>query len=112
MCWNLHCSSDNEKIFSVFETFSILCYFIYIIYGSDIVYTTFFLAIAAYKPTDATTNPSLILQASQKLQYARLIDEVVAFANKEIDMRYEQTDKIVSRFLIVNFLFIFWIHPF
>ena len=33
-----------------------------------------------YKPTDATTNPSLILQASQKAEYAKLIDDAVAYA--------------------------------
>lgn len=33
-----------------------------------------------YKPTDATTNPSLILQASQKPQYDKLIDEAVSYA--------------------------------
>ena len=34
----------------------------------------------AYQPTDATTNPSLILQASQKPQYAHLIDEAMKYA--------------------------------
>ena len=33
-----------------------------------------------YKPTDATTNPSLILQASQKPEYAKLIDDAVEHA--------------------------------
>ncbi len=37
-------------------------------------------AIAQYKPTDATTNPSLILAAAMKPQYARLIDDAIAFA--------------------------------
>ena len=35
-----------------------------------------------YQPTDATTNPSLILQASQKPQYDKLIDDAVAYAKK------------------------------
>jgi len=39
-----------------------------------------FEAIAQYKPQDATTNPSLILQASQKAQYAPLIDAAVDYA--------------------------------
>lgn len=34
--------------------------------------------IAKYKPQDATTNPSLILAASTKKEYAKLIDEAVA----------------------------------
>lgn len=33
-----------------------------------------------YKPTDATTNPSLILQASQIDKYDKLIDEAVGYA--------------------------------
>ncbi|KXS14768.1 transaldolase [Gonapodya prolifera JEL478] len=41
-----------------------------------------FEAIAVYKPQDATTNPSLILQASQKPQYAPLIDSAVEYAKK------------------------------
>ena len=36
-----------------------------------------FLAIDQYKPTDATTNPSLILQASQMPQYQDLVKETV-----------------------------------
>jgi len=39
-----------------------------------------FEAINKYKPTDATTNPSLILAASQKPQYAALMDKAVEFA--------------------------------
>lgn len=35
-------------------------------------------AIAKYKPQDATTNPSLILAASKKAEYAALIDNAVA----------------------------------
>lgn len=33
--------------------------------------------MAKYKPTDATTNPSLILQAAQKANYAKIIDEAI-----------------------------------
>jgi transaldolase len=40
-------------------------------------------SIAVYKPQDATTNPSLILAAANKPQYARLIDSAVAAAKKE-----------------------------
>ena len=42
-------------------------------------FLNFFIAIAQYKPQDATTNPSLILAASQQPQYAALIDDAVAF---------------------------------
>ena len=36
-------------------------------------------AIDVYKPQDATTNPSLILQAANKPAYQRLIDNAVKF---------------------------------
>lgn len=35
-----------------------------------------------YLPTDATTNPSLILQASQKPQYDQLINDAIEYAKK------------------------------
>jgi len=37
-------------------------------------------AIAEHKPQDATTNPSLLLQAAQKPQYQDLVDEALNFA--------------------------------
>jgi transaldolase len=37
-----------------------------------------FEAMKAYKPQDATTNPSLILQATQKAEYKSLLDKAVA----------------------------------
>lgn len=40
-------------------------------------------AIAVYKPQDATTNPSLILAAVKKPEYARLIDVAVEYAKKK-----------------------------
>lgn len=39
-----------------------------------------FVAIAKYHPTDATTNPSLILQAAQLPNYANLIHKAVDHA--------------------------------
>lgn len=42
-----------------------------------------FEAIAQYKPTDATTNPSLILQASQMEQYSDLVKNCVKSAIAE-----------------------------
>ncbi|KAH7113204.1 putative transaldolase [Dendryphion nanum] len=38
-----------------------------------------FATIDKYKPQDATTNPSLILAASKKPEYAKLIDEAVKY---------------------------------
>ncbi|MFC0323064.1 transaldolase [Gallibacterium melopsittaci] len=40
-------------------------------------------AIKNYQPEDATTNPSLVLSASQLPQYASLIDEAVAYAKSK-----------------------------
>ncbi|MBQ5153777.1 transaldolase, partial [Macrococcus caseolyticus] len=39
--------------------------------------------IAKYKPQDATTNPSLILAASKKPEYAKIIDDAVAEVKKQ-----------------------------
>lgn len=43
----------------------------------------FHLAIAQYKPQDATTNPTLLLAASQKPAYSQLVDEAIEFAKKK-----------------------------
>jgi len=40
----------------------------------------FIAAMKKYQPTDATTNPSLILLASQKPQYDQLINDAIAYA--------------------------------
>ncbi|MFH0258447.1 transaldolase [Vibrio rumoiensis] len=40
-------------------------------------------AIAKYQPQDATTNPSLILKAAQIEDYARLIDQSIAYAKAQ-----------------------------
>ncbi|OBX07307.1 transaldolase [Gallibacterium salpingitidis] len=40
-------------------------------------------AIKKYQPEDTTTNPSLVLSASQLPQYASLIDEAVAYAKSK-----------------------------
>jgi len=34
-------------------------------------------AIAQYKPQDATTNPSLIYQAAQKPEYAKILEGAI-----------------------------------
>lgn len=41
-----------------------------------------FQGIAAYKPQDATTNPSLILAAVKDPKYASLIDIAVKYAKE------------------------------
>ncbi|KAJ4412495.1 sedoheptulose-7-phosphate:D-glyceraldehyde-3- phosphate transaldolase [Gnomoniopsis sp. IMI 355080] len=61
-----------------------------------------FASIAKYKPQDATTNPSLILAASKKPEYAKLIDEAVAYSktqksSQDID---SQVDAALDRLLV------------
>lgn len=41
--------------------------------------------IAEFKPTDATTNPSLILQAAQKPAYAKIIDQAIEEGKKNVE---------------------------
>ena len=54
------------------------------VYNKNVLIPFFlFSAIAQYKPTDATTNPSLILQASQMEQYQDLVKEIVKSAIAE-----------------------------
>jgi transaldolase len=52
--------------------------------------------MAAFKPTDATTNPSLILKAVQKPDYAPLLQDTVAqFRGRPLD---EVMDRLLVRF--------------
>ncbi|KAI9262366.1 transaldolase [Phascolomyces articulosus] len=61
-----------------------------------------FETIAQYKPQDATTNPSLILAASQKPQYAALIDDAVAFGKAKGGNAEDQLEWAVDK-LLINF---------
>ena len=55
-----------------------------------------FKQLAQFKPQDATTNPSLILKAVQKPEYAPLLNDVVAaHKSKPLD---EQLDRLVVQF--------------
>jgi len=59
-----------------------------------------FASIGKYKPQDATTNPSLILAASKKSDYAKLIDVAVEYGKeqgKDID---EKVDAALDRLLV------------
>ncbi len=44
-----------------------------------------FATIGKYKPQDATTNPSLILAASKKADYAKLIDIAVKYGKENVE---------------------------
>jgi transaldolase len=41
-----------------------------------------FAAMEQFKPTDATTNPSLILAAANQKKYAHLIEKAVEYGKK------------------------------
>lgn len=43
-----------------------------------------FETIGKYKAQDATTNPSLVLAASKKSEYAKLIDIAVEYGKKHV----------------------------
>ncbi|KAJ1964818.1 sedoheptulose-7-phosphate:D-glyceraldehyde-3- phosphate transaldolase [Dipsacomyces acuminosporus] len=71
-------------------------------YTTVVADTGDFESIAQYKPTDATTNPSLILAAAGKTQYAHLIDEAIAWAKGQASTVDEQVEKAFDK-LLVNF---------
>lgn len=56
--------------------------------------------IKKYKPQDATTNPSLILAASKKPEYAKLIDAAVEYGKKHGKNIDEQVDHTLDNLLV------------
>ncbi|EHL03456.1 Aldolase [Glarea lozoyensis ATCC 20868] len=59
-----------------------------------------FTSIGKYKPQDATTNPSLILAASKKEEYAKLMDVAVAYGKEHGDSLDEKIDATLDRLLV------------
>ncbi|EEY16051.1 transaldolase [Verticillium alfalfae VaMs.102] len=59
-----------------------------------------FASIGQYKPQDATTNPSLILAASKKPEYAALIDEAVQYAKSKGGDVDHQVDAALDSLLV------------
>src|SRR4051812_26136292 len=59
-------------------------------------------AICQFHPTDATTNPSLILAAAKKQQYQSLIEEAVHFSKAHSNSKKEQYTLMMDK-LFVNF---------
>ncbi len=57
-------------------------------------------AIGKYKPQDATTNPSLILAAAKKPEYAKLIDVAVEYGKKKGGSIDDQVDATLDRLLV------------
>jgi transaldolase len=58
--------------------------------------------IKQYQPTDATTNPSLILAASSKPEYQFLIEEAIVWGQKQGKHRQEKLTAALDR-VFVNF---------
>jgi transaldolase len=59
-----------------------------------------FASIAKYTPQDATTNPSLILAASKKPEYAKLIDAAIAYGKEQGSDVDSQVDHALDRLLV------------
>ncbi|MCJ1416452.1 sedoheptulose-7-phosphate:D-glyceraldehyde-3- phosphate transaldolase [Xylographa parallela] len=59
-----------------------------------------FATIGKYKPQDATTNPSLILAASKKEEYARLMDVAIEYGKKQGKDLDNQVDAALDRLLV------------
>lgn len=59
-----------------------------------------FESIAKYTPQDATTNPSLILAATKKAEYAKLIDVAVQYAKKNASGVEAQASLALDRLLV------------
>ncbi|TVY14705.1 Transaldolase [Lachnellula arida] len=57
-------------------------------------------AIGKYKPQDATTNPSLILAASKKPEYAKLMDVAVAYGKDHGKTIDDKVDATLDRLLV------------
>jgi transaldolase len=70
-----------------------------------------FEAMKAYKPQDATTNPSLILQASQKAEYKTLVDQAIAEYKNSSLSGTAKVEAIMDRILILFGLEILKIVP-
>ena len=59
-----------------------------------------FESMRAYKPQDATTNPSLILAASQKPEYRTIVDKAISeFKNSSLSGA-GKVDAILDRLVI------------
>lgn len=59
-------------------------------------------SIREYKPTDATTNPSLILKAAKMDEYKELVQEAVNFGRAQSQVAEEQIEAVLDK-LAVNF---------
>lgn len=67
----------------------------------NIDYVSFISAMKAFKPTDATTNPSLILAAANLPQYKHLVDSAVKYANKTGSNENEKLDAAMDMLYVL-----------
>lgn len=58
-------------------------------------------AIKSVKPVDATTNPSLLLKASQLPQYAHLIEESITFAKAQGGSKEVQIENAADKLAVL-----------
>lgn len=58
--------------------------------------------IKLYKPTDATTNPSLILAAAEIPEYKHLVEEAIEYGKKKGSSQDEQINHAITK-VFVNF---------
>jgi len=59
-----------------------------------------FASIGKYKPQDATTNPSLILAATKKAEYAAVLDAAIEKVKNESGSLNEKVDKALDNLLV------------
>jgi transaldolase len=62
--------------------------------------TADFESMKEFKPQDATTNPSLVFAATQKPEYAHLLDEVISNRKKSGLSGHEQIEDICDHLLV------------
>ncbi|XP_077999851.1 transaldolase-like [Glandiceps talaboti] len=80
-------------------------------YTTVVADTGDFEAIKKYKPTDATTNPSLLLAASKMPQYEHLLGEAVKFAQAQSSDVNQQVEIAMDKLFVLFGLEILKIVP-
>ncbi len=58
-------------------------------------------SIKEYRPTDATTNPSLVYAAAQLPRYRNLVDEAVAYGMAKADTLTARTSLVLDRLAVL-----------
>lgn len=71
-------------------------------YTTIVADTGDFESISIYKPTDSTTNPSLILKATTNPSYQPLIEDAIVFSKKSSLDKQTQLENALDK-LLVNF---------